>query len=173
MTDVRSVQYAPQGDAVQQALQDPDAVEKIAKIAKKRGRGILDALQAGLYGFAGINKETGYEKEQAAAQKAAEQEKDQAFARMMADLDQKNADRRQEIEHQFQMGVAQARNQWDVDSAERAYQVTAEQSKLNRESDLAIAKERWVQEAARAGKNPAEALKEFQKKLAETYGGQK
>lgn len=173
MTDVRSAQYAPNADAVQQALQDPDAVEKIAKIAKKRGRGILDALQAGLYGFAGIDKPTEYEKAQEAEQKAQEKEEDQAFAKIMAELDQKNAERRQEIEHQFQMGVAQARNQWDVNSAERAYQVTAEQSGLNRQSDLEIAKERWVQAAARTGKTPAEALKEFQEKLAETYGGKK
>lgn len=171
MTDVRSAQYAPQGDAVQQALQDPDAVEKISKIAKKRGRGILDALQAGLYGFAGINKETDYEKAQATEQKAEEQAKNQAFAKMMADLDQKNADRRQEIEHQFQMDVTQARNQWDTSAAERAYQQQSSENALSRKGDMEIAKERWVQATAKAGKPPAEALKEFQAQLAKMYGG--
>jgi hypothetical protein len=161
----------PEGTLAATSGEPPGWADKISTIAKKRGRGFLDALQAGLYGFAGVDKATDYEQAQAQEAKAAERAQDQAFAQMMGEVEQKNADRRMELEHNFQKDISEARNRWDSTAAERGYEVGAEQSALNRKADLELAKERWVQAAAKAGKDPAEALKEFQAQLSKMYGG--
>lgn len=148
---------------------EPTFQQKLGSIAKRRGRGILDALQAGLYNFAGITKPTDYEKRVEA--EAAEQKDllDKQWQMQLAKIQQDFQANQAVMDRDFSLAVAKAKNDWDVQAAKDAYARQKQENALDRQSAMNIATAQHQQGTAAA---VGDARDKFGKLIQSRYGGQ-
>jgi len=140
---------------------EPTFQEKLGSIAKRRGRGFLDALQAGLYNFAGINKPTDYEKQVEAEAADKKDLLDKQWQMQMAKISQDFQARQAAMDRDFSIMVAKAKNDWDVQAAKDAHQQQSSENALDRQSAMKV-----------ATVNHQMTLDQIKQLIASTYGGQ-
>lgn len=145
------------------AVAEPSFADKLKAIEKKRGRGFLDALQAGLYNFAGITKPTDYEKRVEAEAQEKKDLLDKQWQQEMMKIQQDFQDRQGILEREFQATIAKAKNDWDVQAAKEAYAQQAEQNRLDRQTQLQVAGVRNQQQKAMT-------LEDLRKSIADWLG---
>jgi hypothetical protein len=146
------------------ATVEPTFAEKLNAVAKKRGRGFLDALQAGLYNFAGITKPTDYEKrvEAEAAEKKdlLDKQWQQQLMKIQSDFQAQQA----QMDRDFSIAVAQAKNQWDVQAAKDAHAQQSQENELDRESAM-------QRVTAQNQQQSAMTMDQIRQLIQSTYGG--
>lgn len=147
------------------AMAEPTFAEKLNTVAKKRGRGFLDALQAGLYNFAGITKPTDYEKRVEAEAAETKDLLDKQWQQQMLKIQSDFQARQSEMDRDFSMAVAQAKNNWDVQAAKDAYAQQSKENKLDRQNNLDVANKEYQQQKMMT-------LDQIRQLIQSTYGGQ-
>lgn len=144
---------------------EPTFGEKLGSIAKKRGKGFLDALQAGLYNFAGITKPTDYEKqvETEAAEKKdlLDKQWQQQLMKIQSDFQAAQS----QMDREFSISVAQAKNAWDVQAAKDAHAQQSQENALDRQNNLDVATQEYQQQKTMT-------LDQIRQLIQSTYGGQ-
>jgi hypothetical protein len=146
------------------AAVEPTFAEKLNTVAKKRGRGFLDALQAGLYNFAGITKPTDYEKrveaEAAETKDLLDKQWQQQLMKIQSDFQAQQA----QMDRDFSIAVAQAKNQWDVQAAKDAHAQQSQENELDRESAM-------QRVTAQNQQQSAMTMDQIRQLIQSTYGG--
>ncbi|HXK36979.1 MAG TPA: hypothetical protein VJ553_05360 [Candidatus Paceibacterota bacterium] len=144
---------------------EPTFAEKLSTVAKKRGRGFLDALQAGLYNFAGITKPTDYEKRIEAEATEKKDLLDKQWQAQMTQIGQDFQARQAAMDRDFSIMVAKAKNDWDVQVAKEAHQQQSAENVLDRQSAM----QRVTAQNQQQKQMTMDQIKQL---ITSTYGGQ-